>query len=1005
MLCYCGLLIHIALLYFQMTNRSFPCESCSKSFRRLQELSHHIQRVHDGTFNVICDQCSKPFVDNYDLKRHVANVHATVKKFNCDICEKGFGTRSHYVDHMTKVHDDKLKAHCEYCGKVFYDKKTLKRHVMIKHRPEDCPYECPICLKRQPVPASLNRHILQCHKGHDEVKCDFCAETFPHQICVDFHIKKLHKLELINKEPRTESFHCQQCDNSFSNYEDLQEHILGVHEAAKDFVCSVCRKGFSDKKSLDKHIERTHLPNSKMFPCNKCGKEMKSVFALNQHILSVHNRDLCPFECDICYKKFSRSSHLSRHLLDVHPTELSDNVKCELCEEKFHNDYLLTRHIKAQHPSDKSSGKTNICKICNRAFGKPCHLTRHLATIHGKRPDENENGSKSKGEICKHCGDVLEDFKTLKAHILQMHKGNECEHCGNIFVDLKSHILAVHNRDACKHKCHICPKRFSKPSSLVRHVTEVHGEMPLEKDHDNPGEIKEEQIVDQKEIKVELDPIEVNSYLYTGHDIKQEIVADQEESYVIEDTNDQFEFKAEPMIVDDELVYVKQEVENEYFDNYDQEDQVDDGFLHDNKIKEDFDLDEQFNADHKTILTEGEVKANDFVKCETCCTVFKSILDCDAHSCVPKDKVVVDEQPAPDLPHKCDQCDKQYLNKGSLRRHVRDEHENEDGKFQSKVRGTGNFCVICNTQFDQSYLLKLHMKKAHNVATNQLPGTKAKPKLKCKFCDKVYFRKESVRRHIRDSHEDKQPPKENKGTFPCDQCDKTYDLKGKLRRHIRIVHEAVQAGYCDSCDGAFFRDITRHMIVSHTNQKPIECPDCHKTIGKNYSLQRHLKQCQGLAQNQGPKLCDICGTECENQIELRKHKKKVHLVKSLKRSRIIEKVPCPHCGKSLAGKTALNLHIRTIHEKRRDFMCNECGKCFTQSVALQTHIKGVHSAEKRAGYACPKCDKVWTSERGRQLHMEKTHNEKYLFGCQFCQEKFEFKPLLKAHLDICSPVK
>ena len=382
-------------------------------------------------------------------------------------------------------------------------------------------------------------------------------------------------------------------------------------------------------------------------------------------------------------------------------------------------------------------------------------------------------------------------------------------------------------------------------------------------------------------------------------------------------------------------------------------------------------------------------------------------MDCDSHVCAPKDKVVLpDDKPTQDLPFKCDQCDKQYLNRGSLRRHVRDEHENEDGKM-SKIRGSmGNICVICNTQFDQSYLLKLHMKKAHNVATDQLPGTKARPQLKCQYCEKVYYRKESVRRHIRDAHsEDKEKSNETKGVFPCDQCDKTYDLKGKLRRHVRIVHEAAQSGYCDQCDGAFFRDITRHMIVSHTNQKPIECPECHKTIGKNYSLQRHLKLCQGAADREGPKLCDLCGKECENHIELRKHKKKVHLVVSLKKPRIVEKIQCPQCDKKLSGKTALNLHIRTIHEKRRDFICDECGKCFTQRVALQVHIKGMHSEEKKAGYACPKCDKVWTSERGRQLHMEKTHNEKYMFGCQFCPQKFEFKPLLRAHLDFCSPVK
>ena len=273
-----------------MTNRTFPCESCDKSFRRLQELSHHIQRVHDGTFNVICDQCSKPFVDSYDLKRHVANVHAVVKKYKCDICEKGFGTKSHYVDHMGKVHSDKLKAACEFCGKVFYDKKVLKRHVMIKHRPEDCPYECPICLKRQPVPAALNKHILKCHKDHDNISCTFCNQVVPHQICLDFHVKKMHKFELVNKEQsKIEYFQCKQCtEGSFSLYEDLQEHLLAVHEAAKEFVCTVCRKGFADRKGLEKHTERVHNVD-RVFPCDQCGKETKSIQCMDRCPLGLRH--------------------------------------------------------------------------------------------------------------------------------------------------------------------------------------------------------------------------------------------------------------------------------------------------------------------------------------------------------------------------------------------------------------------------------------------------------------------------------------------------------------------------------------------------------------------------------------------------------------------------------------------------------------------------------------------------------------------------------------------
>merc|ERR1712029_439351 len=93
-----------------------------------------------------------------------------------------------------------------------------------------------------------------------------------------------------------------------------------------------------------------------------------------------------------------------------------------------------------------------------------------------------------------------------------------------------------------------------------------------------------------------------------------------------------------------------------------------------------------------------------------------------------------------------------------------------------------------------------------------------------------------------------------------------------------------------SCDGAFFRDITRHVIVAHTNQeKPVECPECGKAIGKNYSLKRHLRGCH---EANSPKLCDLCGASCKNRDALKQHKKNVHK-RSSQMSEMLKKVKRP----------------------------------------------------------------------------------------------------------------
>ena len=1026
----------------------------------------------------MCDQCSKPFVDSYDLKRHIANIHATIKKFTCDICSKGFGTRSHYIDHMTKVHDKKAKVACEYCGKMMYDKKVLKRHIMIKHNRDSCPHQCPMCLKKFPMMSHLVKHISKSHEKHDSLQCQFCEQVFVHQLCVDFHVKKVHALQMLVPPPPVQLpsgdqpkkkkqppkvkqeevdktlFLCDICNMSFSNKKgysrhikrvherqgrvkcelcgkivcsetNLKRHILSVHgkanqsviDAPKPFSCEICEKGFNHKKSLAKHMKSVHAKEGRA-KCRYCGKVMSSENSLAQHILIVHERDQCPFQCEFCSKKFSRDSHLTRHLEEVHSNQLQENESCEHCLAKFHNQVMLQMHMKRVHKDHKS---------------------RSSSTNASRTSPYGEVAKKKIPQECEHCGKVLADQDTLKKHVLSMH-----------------------NRDACPFKCHFCNKRFVKNSALLRHKKYVHDEETSEEewddimdktdysvDGDNDKDVIKSEVfkvkIEQVEGDVEVMKIEPEIDLQEDEEmmIKQEIKEevtdidnenasgagnDYIDDHVDEEEEYQFEHGDRLPFDDDGSTQLQYPIEEfEYHPILNEHDTEDDE--QERKIEHDQNNEEGHDQE-AIIMTDHVKKVTDFVKCQLCLTVFQSSEDCDAHACIEAkddeeeaEEVAPDneehnsffsaeELPADELPFKCDKCSKQYVNRGSLRRHIREDHDDPE-KEVFKVRGQGNLCTLCDTLFDQSYLLKLHLKKAHNV-TDHVPG-QVKAKHKCKLCDKVYCRKESVRRHIREDHEGRKPAK-NGETFQCQQCDKAYDRKDTLRRHVRIVHEAAQAGYCDSCDGAFFRDITRHVIVAHTNQeKPVECPECGKAIGKNYSLKRHLRDCH---EANSPKLCDLCGASCKNRDALKQHKKNVHKRSSQmsenaeegeetagKRKWKTKKYPCPHCDKSIAGSSGLKTHIRTIHEKIRDFMCQECGKAFTQNVALQLHIKGVHSEEKKAGYPCPKCDKIWTSERGRQLHMEKTHNEKYTYSCQTCPTTFDSKASLRIHLKICPTVK
>ena len=59
------------------------------------------------------------------------------------------------------------------------------------------------------------------------------------------------------------------------------------------------------------------------------------------------------------------------------------------------------------------------------------------------------------------------------------------------------------------------------------------------------------------------------------------------------------------------------------------------------------------------------------------------------------------------------------------------------------------------------------------------------------------------------------------------------------------------------------------------------------------------------------------------------------------------RIPCDQCDKKYSTNQSLKLHIRTVHEGRRDWKCVSCEKEFAHSKDLKSHIKKVHESEPR----------------------------------------------------------
>lgn len=283
-------------------------------------------------------------------------------------------------------------------------------------------------------------------------------------------------------------------------------------------------------------------------------------------------------------------------------------------------------------------------------------------------------------------------------------------------------------------------------------------------------------------------------------------------------------------------------------------------------------------------------------------------------------------------PFKCPHafCPKDFLRETHLKHHLTSAHS-DVRKFKCTWQG-------CEKGFATGTRLRRHI-QAHE----------GQEKYRCRGyegCNETFRKHDTLRRHITAVHEDKKP-------FPCDYvdpttraaCTKAFDFQEKLKAHQRAVHDGSRFT-CTICtprhgdedvamtrgidvDGhafATFAELQAHIAEAH----PPTCPHCEATFITNKELTRHLELDHG-----------IIGESKESK----------------------EHYPCtyPDCEHVFTKQGNLNVHVKTVHEKQKDFVCGTteipipeelqdqndvnvsgCGRSFTSKATLVEHVRTEH---------------------------------------------------------------
>ncbi|XP_054616403.1 zinc finger protein 12-like [Dunckerocampus dactyliophorus] len=233
-------------------------------------------RIRKGEKRCVCSLCGKRFYNKTTLRLHIMS-HTGEKPYACDICGNRFTVIAMLNRHM-KIHTGEKPYPCGHCEKRFSDKTALRVH-MRTHTGEK-PYPCDMCEKRLSSATALKVH-MRTHTGEKPFCCNTCGGTFRAKTALKSHMR-IHT----GDKPYT----CDFCDKRLSSTTALKVH-LRTHTGEKPYPCGMCEKRLSSTTALKIHM-RTHT-GEKPFSCNTCGSRFRAKATLKIH-MRIHTGEATP---------------------------------------------------------------------------------------------------------------------------------------------------------------------------------------------------------------------------------------------------------------------------------------------------------------------------------------------------------------------------------------------------------------------------------------------------------------------------------------------------------------------------------------------------------------------------------------------------------------------------------------------------------------------------------------------------------------------------------------
>jgi hypothetical protein len=185
---------------------------------------------------------------------------------------------------------------------------------------------------------------------------------------------------------------------------------------------------------------------------------------------------------------------------------------------------------------------------------------------------------------------------------------------------------------------------------------------------------------------------------------------------------------------------------------------------------------------------------------------------------------------------------------------------------------------------------------------------------------------------------------------------------------------------CKKCEEDFVTavDLNEHLASCLDTPKNFKCKLCNTTEDwhSDIALRKHI----GESHQKDRGVCKVCGLVVIAQGWLKTHMKRVHPV-----SGTPETFTCDRCGRALASKYDLRMHIMALHENNRPHKCPDCDQRFVTPDLMLRHRHSKHIRE--TVYKCPHCSYFTYLAGVIPKHILEVHDRAKPHKCDYCDHE------------------